>query len=170
MGTDTDLRQRLRGGDFQEEMTPISYLTQERKQDSILIIRLSGVGYLRLNPVYFVAQMTSESILNLSNVTFLTGAPSSASYVAPKGTFTYEWTIPKEVGPTYKDPVCLSKMYYSAVDPTKDIFTGLIGPMKICRKGSLHANGRQVSPIRENENDFPIPLSYQYYKENWVLK
>lgn len=100
-------------------------------------------------------------------MTFLTGVPPpSASHVASKQTFTYEWTVPEEVGPTYKDPVCLAKMYYSAVDPTKDIFTGLIGPMKICRKGSLHANGRQVSPIRENENDFQIPLSYHYYKKN----
>ncbi|XP_066096925.1 ceruloplasmin isoform X1 [Saccopteryx bilineata] len=75
--------------------------------------------------------------------------PSSASQVAPKETFTYEWTIPEEVGPTYKDPVCLAKMYYSAVDPTKDIFTGLIGPMKICRKGSLHENGKQKGVDRE---------------------
>ncbi|XP_012638288.2 ceruloplasmin isoform X2 [Microcebus murinus] len=75
--------------------------------------------------------------------------PSSASHVAPKETFTYEWTVPKEVGPTYADPVCLSKMYYSAVDPTKDIFTGLIGPMKICKKGSLHENGRQKDVDKE---------------------
>ncbi|XP_078288378.1 ceruloplasmin isoform X1 [Panthera onca] len=75
--------------------------------------------------------------------------PPSASHVAPQQTFTYEWTVPKEVGPTYKDPVCLSKMYYSAVDPTKDIFTGLIGPMKICRKGSLHENGRQKGVDKE---------------------
>ncbi|XP_043730122.1 ceruloplasmin isoform X1 [Cervus elaphus] len=68
--------------------------------------------------------------------------PPSGSHVAPKETFTYEWTVPREVGPTYKDPVCLAKMYYSAVDPTKDIFTGLIGPMKICQNGSLLANGR----------------------------
>nr|XP_035971510.1 ceruloplasmin isoform X2 [Halichoerus grypus] len=73
----------------------------------------------------------------------------SASHVAPKQTFTYEWTVPKEVGPTYKDPVCLSKMYYSAVDPTKDIFTGLIGPMKICKKGSLLANGRLKNVDKE---------------------
>lgn len=92
---------------------------------------------------------TLESILHLSNVTFLKDVPPSASHVAPKETFTYEWTVPKEVGPTYKDPVCLTKMYYSAVDPTKDIFTGLIGPMKICKKGSLLANGRLVSPIRK---------------------
>uniref|UniRef100_A0A8C8Z8S5 Ceruloplasmin n=1 Tax=Prolemur simus TaxID=1328070 RepID=A0A8C8Z8S5_PROSS len=75
--------------------------------------------------------------------------PSSASQVAPKATFTYEWTVPEEVGPTYADPVCLSKMYYSAVDLTKDIFTGLIGPMKICKKGSLHANGRQKGVDKE---------------------
>ncbi|EHB12272.1 Ceruloplasmin [Heterocephalus glaber] len=75
--------------------------------------------------------------------------PHSASYVAPEKTFTYEWTVPKEVGPTYADPVCLSGMYYSAVDPTKDIFTGLIGPMKICKKGSLHANGRQKDVDKE---------------------
>ncbi|XP_012498340.1 PREDICTED: ceruloplasmin isoform X1 [Propithecus coquereli] len=75
--------------------------------------------------------------------------PSSASHVAPKETFTYEWTVPEEVGPTHADPVCLSKMYYSAVDPTKDIFTGLIGPMKICKKGSLHENGRQKDVDKE---------------------
>ncbi|XP_069419048.1 ceruloplasmin isoform X1 [Ovis canadensis] len=77
------------------------------------------------------------------------GPPPSGSHVAPKGTFTYEWTVPKEVGPTYKDPVCLAKMYYSAVDPTKDIFTGLIGPMKICRNGSLLANGRLKNVDKE---------------------
>uniref|UniRef100_A0A2I3GEK6 Ceruloplasmin n=1 Tax=Nomascus leucogenys TaxID=61853 RepID=A0A2I3GEK6_NOMLE len=75
--------------------------------------------------------------------------PPSASHVAPTETFTYEWTVPKEVGPTNADPVCLAKMYYSAVDPTKDIFTGLIGPMKICKKGSLRANGRQKDVDKE---------------------
>ncbi|XP_049723444.1 ceruloplasmin isoform X1 [Elephas maximus indicus] len=75
--------------------------------------------------------------------------PPPASHVAPDATFTYEWTVPAEVGPTYDDPVCLCKMYYSAVDPTKDIFTGLIGPMKICKQGSLHANGRQKDVDKE---------------------
>lgn len=80
-------------------------------------------------------------------MTFLVGVPhpQASSHVAPKETFVYEWTVPKEMGPTYADPVCLSRMYYSGVDPTKDLSTGLIGPMKICKKGSLLANGRQVS-------------------------
>nr|XP_020013931.1 ceruloplasmin [Castor canadensis] len=75
--------------------------------------------------------------------------PHPASHVAPKETFTYEWTVPKEVGPTYADPVCLARMYYSAVHPTKDIFTGLIGPVKICKKGSLLADGRQKDVDKE---------------------
>ncbi|XP_037698864.1 ceruloplasmin [Choloepus didactylus] len=75
--------------------------------------------------------------------------PPSASHVAPKETFTYEWTIPKEIGPTYADPVCISKMYYSAVDPTKEIFSGLIGAMKICKEGSLLANGKQKDVDKE---------------------
>ncbi|XP_062947427.1 ceruloplasmin isoform X2 [Cynocephalus volans] len=75
--------------------------------------------------------------------------PSSASRVAPQKKFTYKWTVPEEVGPTHTDPVCLSKMYYSAVDPTRDIFTGLIGPMKICKKGSLQANGKQKDVDKE---------------------
>ncbi|KAH0519623.1 Helicase-like transcription factor [Microtus ochrogaster] len=75
--------------------------------------------------------------------------PQASSHVAPKETFTYEWTVPKEMGPTYADPVCLSRMYYSGVDPTKDLFTGLIGPMKICKKGSLLANGRQKDVDKE---------------------
>ncbi|XP_040610575.1 ceruloplasmin isoform X1 [Mesocricetus auratus] len=75
--------------------------------------------------------------------------PQAASHVAPKETFMYEWTVPTEMGPTHADPVCLSRMYYSGVDPTKDIFTGLIGPMKICKKGSLLANGRQKDVDKE---------------------
>ncbi|XP_048190634.1 ceruloplasmin isoform X2 [Perognathus longimembris pacificus] len=75
--------------------------------------------------------------------------PHPASHVAPQETFTYTWTVSEEVGPTYADPVCLAKMYYSAVDPTRDIFTGLIGPMKICKKGSLHENGRQKDVDKE---------------------
>ncbi|XP_055977363.1 ceruloplasmin-like [Sorex fumeus] len=72
-----------------------------------------------------------------------------ASCVAPRKTWVYEWSVPKGVGPTYKDTQCLTKMYYSAVDPTKDIFTGLIGPMKICKQGSLDENGKLKSIDKE---------------------
>ncbi|XP_006895636.1 PREDICTED: ceruloplasmin-like [Elephantulus edwardii] len=70
-------------------------------------------------------------------------------FVTPGETFTYEWTVPEAVGPTYADPVCISKMYYSAVEPARDLFTGLIGPMKICRKGSLNEKGRQKGVDKE---------------------
>ncbi|KAK2090488.1 hypothetical protein P7K49_031744 [Saguinus oedipus] len=109
-----------------------------------------GAYPLSIEPIGVRFNKNNEGTYYSSHYNTQSGSlPSSASHVAPTGTFTYEWTVPEEVGPTYADPVCLAKMYYSAVDPTKDIFTGLIGPMKICKKGSLHANGRQKDVDRE---------------------
>lgn len=84
-----------------------------------------------------------------SYVTFLTDLCHPASCVTPGKTLVYEWSVPREVGPTYKDESCLTKMYYSAVDPTKDIFTGLIGPMKICKQGTLDKDGKTVSEFKQ---------------------
>uniref|UniRef100_G5EA73 Ceruloplasmin n=1 Tax=Sarcophilus harrisii TaxID=9305 RepID=G5EA73_SARHA len=74
---------------------------------------------------------------------------SPSSNVTPQTKFTYEWTVPDGVGPTYQDPNCLTKMYYSGVNPIKDMFTGLIGPLIICRKGSLDSDGRQIGMDKE---------------------
>ncbi|XP_027731626.1 ceruloplasmin isoform X1 [Vombatus ursinus] len=79
----------------------------------------------------------------------IASAPSPSSHVAPKTKFTYEWTVPDGVGPTYNDPNCLTKMYYSGVNPIKDMFTGLVGPLIICRKGSLNSDGRQIGVDKE---------------------
>lgn len=108
-----------------------------------------GEHPLSIEPVGLRVSKSNEGTYYASNPQSKREPPPSASHVGPKETFTYEWTVPKEVGPTYKDPVCIAKMYYSAVDPTKDIFTGLIGPMKICREGSLQANGRQKDVDKE---------------------
>ncbi|XP_053523203.1 ceruloplasmin isoform X1 [Artibeus jamaicensis] len=108
-----------------------------------------GAYPLSIEPIGVRVSKSNEGTYYASNPESERVPRPSASYVPPKETFTYEWSVPKEVGPTYKDPVCLCKMYYSAVDPTKDIFTGLIGPLKICRKGSLHANGRQKNVDKE---------------------
>ncbi|ELK23585.1 Ceruloplasmin [Myotis davidii] len=110
-----------------------------------------GAYPLSIEPIGMRVNKNNEGTYYASHYNPQNGSvpPPSASHVASKQTFTYEWTVPEEVGPTYKDPICLAKMYYSAVDPTKDIFTGLIGPMKICRKGSLHANGRQKDVDKE---------------------
>lgn len=49
------------------------------------------------------------------------------------------------MGPTSTDPKCLTWLYYSAVNGTQDTATGLVGPLLVCRKGSLGKDGKQVS-------------------------
>uniref|UniRef100_A0A6I8PKZ5 ferroxidase n=1 Tax=Ornithorhynchus anatinus TaxID=9258 RepID=A0A6I8PKZ5_ORNAN len=61
----------------------------------------------------------------------LHGTPPPSSNRDPGGQiFTYEWTVPKGVGP-------------------KEINAGLIGPLLVCRRGSLRADGKQKGIDRE---------------------
>uniref|UniRef100_G1LWZ3 Ceruloplasmin n=1 Tax=Ailuropoda melanoleuca TaxID=9646 RepID=G1LWZ3_AILME len=143
--TDASFTNRKKRGPEEEHLGLLGPVIWAEVGDTIRVtFHNKGAYPLSIEPIGVRVSKNNEGTYYTSHHNPLSEGvpPPSASHVAPKQTFTYEWTVPKEVGPTYKDPVCLSKMYYSAVDPTKDIFTGLIGPMKICRKGSLHANGR----------------------------
>ncbi|XP_047443228.1 ceruloplasmin [Mugil cephalus] len=63
--------------------------------------------------------------------------PPPAALVRPGAVHTYEWTVPIGAGPVQGEADCLTYMYYSAVDPVKDTSSGLVGPLLICRPGSL---------------------------------
>ncbi|OCT94736.1 coagulation factor V [Xenopus laevis] len=63
--------------------------------------------------------------------------------VMPGETVTYYWNILEIDEPTAQDPRCLTKMYHSAVNITKDIASGLIGPLLICKPRSLNIRGVQ---------------------------
>ena len=55
--------------------------------------------------------------------------------VPPGGNHTYTWTIPEDHGPTADDPACLTWIYHSHVNAPKDIASGLIGPLLVCKEG-----------------------------------
>nr|XP_044986682.1 ceruloplasmin isoform X2 [Jaculus jaculus] len=107
-----------------------------------LSIQPIGVRFTEDNEGTYYARSAQPSTKSMA-------PPHAASHVPPKATFTYVWTVPKDAGPTHADPACLCRMYYSAADPTKDLFTGLVGPLKICKKGSLLADGRQKDVQKE---------------------
>uniref|UniRef100_A0A671E758 ferroxidase n=1 Tax=Rhinolophus ferrumequinum TaxID=59479 RepID=A0A671E758_RHIFE len=148
--TDASFTNRKERGVEEEHLGILGPVIWAEVEDTIRVtFHNKGEHPLSIEPVGVRVSKSNEGTYYASNPQSKRVPPPSASHVGPKETFTYEWTVPKEVGPTYKDPVCIGKMYYSAVDPTKDIFTGLIGPMKICRKGSLQANGRQKDVDKE---------------------
>ncbi|KAF4026566.1 hypothetical protein G4228_019057 [Cervus hanglu yarkandensis] len=57
--------------------------------------------------------------------------------VIPGKSHTYVWQVLKENGPTASDPPCLTYSYLSHVDLVKDVNSGLIGALLICREGTL---------------------------------
>nr|XP_020639957.1 hephaestin [Pogona vitticeps] len=93
------------------------------------------------------------------------GLTKHGAAVKPLGNFTYQWPVPPHVGPTAADPPCLTWMYSSAVDPTRDPHSGLVGPLLVCRPGTLDGRNRQKGVDRE------FYLLFSVFNENlsWYL-
>lgn len=81
----------------------------------------------------------------------------------PGETNTYVWKIPKRSGPEKGDSDCIVWAYYSYVDPVKDTFTGLIGPLVICRTNIFH-----MSKVKDT---LEFALLFMVFDENesWYI-
>jgi len=91
--------------------------------------------------------------------------PLPAALVRPDTTYVYEWVIPKDGGPTEKDPDCITYLYYSAVDPIRDTNSGLVGPLLICKPKTLKS-GKQVG-----ETDLSyLQIVEMRLRHDWLLK
>ena len=73
------------------------------------------------------------------------GADRADDSVEPGNEYTYRWLVPESYGPINTKEDCLTWLYYSAVDPERDLYSGLVGPLVICRPGTLNDGGWQVS-------------------------
>uniref|UniRef100_A0A6I8QQ06 Coagulation factor V (proaccelerin, labile factor) n=1 Tax=Xenopus tropicalis TaxID=8364 RepID=A0A6I8QQ06_XENTR len=76
--------------------------------------------------------------------------------VMPGETVTYYWNILETDEPAARDPRCLTRMYHSAVNITKDIASGLIGPLLICKSMSLNTRGVQEKADLEQIATFAL--------------
>ncbi|XP_076879473.1 ceruloplasmin [Brachyhypopomus gauderio] len=83
---------------------------------------------------------------------------------APGQTQTYTWYIPKTAGPTEEQEECNVGAYYSTVDVNKDLYSGLIGPLVICRKSLMRTLG-----LKKEIEEFA--LLFMIFDENlsWFL-
>ncbi|XP_045184314.2 ceruloplasmin-like [Mercenaria mercenaria] len=73
----------------------------------------------------------------------------TGAIVSPGFSRTYEFDVPTEAALTSHNTDCVTYMYHSAVDLTRDIYTGLFGPLLVCKYGTLAPNGRQIGVDRE---------------------
>ncbi|KAG8521362.1 LOW QUALITY PROTEIN: Coagulation factor VIII, partial [Galemys pyrenaicus] len=57
--------------------------------------------------------------------------------VLPGESHTYVWQVLGNSGPMASDPPCLTYSYFSHVDLVKDLNSGLVGALLVCRAGTL---------------------------------
>ncbi|XP_033124936.1 hephaestin-like protein [Anneissia japonica] len=86
-------------------------------------------------------------------------------YVAPGDTHTYIWEAPTSVAPTDSDPNCVAYSYYSTVNRVRDIYSGLIGPLVVCKKGVLDKAGQRKDIKRE----FALLFIVMDENQSWYL-
>ena len=55
-----------------------------------------------------------------------TGNDTADNAIMPNETYLYKWIVPDAVAPTENDPSCLTWMYHSNVDSTKDTHSGKV--------------------------------------------
>ncbi|XP_041371918.1 hephaestin-like protein [Gigantopelta aegis] len=85
--------------------------------------------------------------------------------VKPGEVYVYKWKIPKDSGPGPKDPNCVSWQYYSQTDVTKDVYSGLIGPLITCRPGILNQFNRR----KDVDKEFAVMFSVINENESWYI-
>ncbi|KAM4726146.1 ferroxidase HEPHL1 isoform 2-T2 [Anableps anableps] len=99
------------------------------------------------------------------------GVRASGSHVPvePGHIIELTWDIPESSGPGKSDPNCITYAYFSSVDYIKDLYSGLLGPLVICRSGTL-GHGKLVDRQR-NDIDREFALLFLVYDENqsWYL-
>ncbi|KAI5621196.1 coagulation factor V precursor, partial [Silurus asotus] len=76
--------------------------------------------------------------------------------VQPGETYTYVWRVIEEDEPLPSDSRCLTRMYHSAVDTPRDIASGLVGPLLICKSQSLSTRNVQLRADKEQHAMFAV--------------
>ncbi|XP_072266229.1 ceruloplasmin-like [Pyxicephalus adspersus] len=90
---------------------------------------------------------------------------SGPSHVAPRDTVLYKWKVPDTVAPTSEDLNCIAWLYYSSVDPVKDVYSGLVGPLLVCKK----LNGNNQVNAGEGYDYVLMPTVFDENK-SWYLQ
>ncbi|KAM9019874.1 coagulation factor V [Ara ararauna] len=85
-----------------------------------------------------------------------TSNDTQSTGIEPGNTYTYEWKIAKTDQPTSQDAQCITRLYHSAVDIGRDIASGLIGPLLICKSEALNQKGVQKKADREQQAMFAV--------------
>ncbi|XDV30260.1 hypothetical protein PO909_033215 [Leuciscus waleckii] len=122
-------------GEMDEHLGILGPVIKAEVDQTVLVFfrnRASRPYSLHVKGVKYLKQMEGLSYDDKSPYWF-----KQDDEVQPNSTFTYMWTINSKSGPQNNESDCRTWAYYSAVNPERDINSGLIGPLLVCRKGTL---------------------------------
>ncbi|XP_070303789.1 LOW QUALITY PROTEIN: ceruloplasmin [Salvelinus sp. IW2-2015] len=93
-----------------------------------------------------------------------TDAEKHDDRVDPGKSYTYVWVLSDTHAPTKEDTNCLARAYHSHLHAPQDIASGLVGPLIICKKGTLDVYGDKAA-------DYSYVLMFTVSDENmsWYL-
>uniref|UniRef100_A0A4W6DC74 ferroxidase n=1 Tax=Lates calcarifer TaxID=8187 RepID=A0A4W6DC74_LATCA len=94
----------------------------------------------------------------------LRSAEKPGAHIGPHESFVYTWQVLE--GPSSSDPPCIPYLYYSGTDPAWDTNSGLVGPLLVCKKGTLGENGKQKGVDKE----FFLLFSVMDENMSWYLE
>ncbi|XP_068815645.1 coagulation factor V [Struthio camelus] len=106
--------------------------------------------------IYFHGVTLSKNAEGASYPLGTTSNSTQSTGIQPGKTHTYEWKIAKTDQPTAQDAQCITRLYHSAVDIERDIASGLIGPLLICKSESLNQKGVQKKADGEQQAMFAV--------------
>ncbi|KAI1898621.1 hypothetical protein AGOR_G00074270 [Albula goreensis] len=121
---DKDFRHPATRGELEEHLGIMGPMIQAEINDLVIVTfkNLASRPYsFHLHGVYD----RSQGVAN--------GEP-----VEPNEERVFKWKITRRQGPSAKEFDCKAGAYYSNLNMEKDIHSGLIGPMIVCKPGTLH--------------------------------
>jgi FtsP/CotA-like multicopper oxidase with cupredoxin domain len=84
------------------------------------------------------------------------GSDKKDDAIPPGGTYTYTWNVPERAGPGPGDPSSILWTYHSHFVESREMNTGLFGPIIVSSKGSTKSNGVPKDVDREFITAFAV--------------
>uniref|UniRef100_A0A8C3IIM7 ferroxidase n=1 Tax=Chrysemys picta bellii TaxID=8478 RepID=A0A8C3IIM7_CHRPI len=157
-------------GTYTQEIPKPSWLgflgpVMKAQEEDVFVVHLKNFAFrpYSLHPHGLFYDKDSEGALYPDGTS---GKSKEDDIVVPGGNYTYTWPVKKEYAPTLADPTCLTWIYHSHIDTPRDISSGLIGPLLVCKKGSL-----DDSSIQSTDAAKGFALMYSIVDENlsWYI-